>query len=408
MEKTNPWSEILWSKTSSQALKRALSYDSSNLSRTPLPAPIESLPKRVYSNAAVVRRALGVKIDGISESGWELWSDSDELDDEPACPGNPQLTDTTPSQPQPSKEATDDRDSHEQNEIQQETGDYPIQRVEVQIGSLENIENTHQGETSENREQRLHLQASAKSQPTADDIKHASALKTWAKRSPHTSPPADALSHIARSENLVTLMPIMVPPNSSEPLRAAIISALTDSISTIGAEHVQDHLIIPYLNELKTSATREMLTAIVQFYARHWRPTTILYRHFSSVNAPLNSAVAEVLTRIVPGLTDGAVSEALGEVCNAQWSESTIPLVEALITRCKNSKGVAAVFIPAFLRNVTSLEKSIRFGKLLFFVVKEVSEVRENHKATMENVCGRCKAFLAKRAMALLQESSTA
>lgn len=407
MKRPAPWRKILCSENSNQALKRALSYRPSDLSQTPLPVSIENLPKRAYYNASVVRRAMGVSINGLSETGWEAWSDCDELDQETTRSEKPRLAEKASSRHQPEKESEDNHKELQAQNMIRVIDDCSIQKETSLKVSTDNTEKKHQGNEPGKREKDCELRISTKSQPTTDEVKYATALKTWAKHSPHTPPPADALMHIVRGENLMTLMSIMVPSDSSEPLRAAIVSALTDSIPTTAAEHVQTHLIIPYLDELKASATREMLTAIVQFYTRHWRPTTLLYRHFSSDSQQLNSAVAEVLTRIVTGLTDDAVFEALGEVCNSQWSERTIPVVEALVARCKNSKRAAAVIVPALIRNVTSLEKSVRFGKLLFFMVKDVSEVRENYKQSMENVCGRCKAFLAKRALALLNHTST-
>lgn len=407
MAQISPWRDILYAPSSRQAIQNA-SLHFSDLNRAPLPVEVTHLSKRAYENVIAVRRAFGVSVDGVIATGWEDWSDSEELKETNETYSGRNVSTKSASQPKKLKIISNatPRDSEARIiSIPKDSATVTKSQEDAKQGFNRSSENIKAELSASNNVQQSDK---IEGHPTPEDIRSASVLKTWAQTSSHTPPPQQALMHVAQSKNLSALLSTLIDVNSSQPLRATILSALTDSVPTSAADLIQTMIILPYLSNLETPASREMLAAIVQFYTRHWRPSLSLYQYFSSSDRQVNNAVAEVLTRVCAVLTDEAALESLRAFCNASWSECTIPLAQGLITRCKTSNEIGGFVVPALGRNVPQLEKSVRFGKLLFTIVKDIPDIRINHKQTMETVCGRCKVFLAKRALTILRQYSSA
>lgn len=194
-------------------------------------------------------------------------------------------------------------------------------------------------------------------------------------------------------------------------------------------------------NPTRTRATQ----AHSQSNAKRGSETTITPR--------LNAAVAELLARVAKiALPVESAMQALTLFCAPDailWPDYAVPLMDALFSRVvigtipsmttaiasstavtttdpgnqltddphqynhrHDSNGIlnaaanaADVFVPALARNASALEKSVRFGKLLFMLVKDVPEIKTRHRDAMETICSRSKVFLAKRALDMLRKN---
>jgi len=107
--------------------------------------------------------------------------------------------------------------------------------------------------------------------------------------------------------------------------------------------------------------------------------------------------------RIAGKLPAASAFGALQLICSAaKWGEPDVRLAEALIAKCRDENGLASVIVGGLERHVGGLGKSLRFGKLLLTVVKDVANVKENYGGVIRNVAGQSSVFLAKRAILLL------
>lgn len=239
-------------------------------------------------------------------------------------------------------------------------------------------------------------------QPSAAEFKHAEALKQWASISPHTAPPSQAVQVVSRCTAVETILQQIVPNDTMPQLLGPIVRVLTESIGTSFANHVIIVLVKPYMKSLSAPASRDVMDALVAFSRRHWRASLVLYEVFMGRDCSVNGAVAEILVRISAVLNAEGSLQALQACCRGTWGEDGVRVVEALLGRCKNNEGVATLLVAALQRNVIGSEKSVRFGKLLFTVVKDLPGTAK-HAEAIEAVCSRCKVFLAKRALSLVQ-----
>lgn len=162
----------------------------------------------------------------------------------------------------------------------------------------------------------------------------------------------------------------------------------------------------------------------------------------------LNAPVAELLARVAKtALPVESAMQALTLFCAPDailWPDYAVPLIDALFSRvttgtipsmttamaapvaattdpgnqltddphqhnhrhdANGSLNAADVLVPALARNASALEKSVRFGKLLFTLVKDVQEIKTRHRDAMETVCSRSRVFLAKRALDMLRKN---
>lgn len=235
------------------------------------------------------------------------------------------------------------------------------------------------------------------------ELKHAETLKQWASNSSHTAPPPEAVHAVSRCTAVETTLRLIVPENATSQLLGPVVRILTESIGTSFANHIVMILVEPYLKTLNAPAPRDIMDALVSFSKRHWRATLPLYDIFMQSGSSVNGAVAEVLVRISTVLSTEGSLQAFQMCCRGLWGEDGVRVVEALLSKCKNSEGVATLLVAALQKNVIGSEKSVRFGKLLFTAAKDVPDIADEHTEAMEAVCSRCKAFLAKRALSLVQ-----
>lgn len=417
---SNKWNQILSSASTSEAINQALSINASLFNQIPLPFPESQLSSHALNNLRAVRRALAVP-HLASKHGWEAWSDEEDTSQEGA--GQDQGHNATdhhmqdvesahsiesdrsaqPSELSKSSEESVSQESDSSSLRAQDAQGDPV-APRPQRPELEQQAQTQR--TQQKQQPNLEIEAEAES-ATAEFIKHANTLSTWAKTSPHMLPPQDALLKLTQSPALSTYLDTLVDATTLPPHRAALLSALTDHIPPSMAPPVQSHLILPYLQTLTSPAIREMLTAIVNFTTRHWRPTAIIFSHFTaSESTPINGPLAEVLSRIAQAIPPQAALPALETFANSTWTPQSIPLAEALVARCKSHDSLPSILLPALHRNVTHMEKDVRFGKLLFAIVKDIPALSQSptHKQTMEAICLRSKVYLGKRALTLLRQ----
>ncbi|CDF34633.1 unnamed protein product [Chondrus crispus] len=148
------------------------------------------------------------------------------------------------------------------------------------------------------------------------------------------------------------------------------------------------------------------MQALVAFAERHWRVAVRLYR-VCAEESPVSGAVAEVLVRTAPVVAPAGALKGLRAWCEATWGEDGIRVVEALLGKCKNEEDAARLVVLALEKNVVGLEKSVRFGKLLFTVVRDLPGVADNFREQMESICSRSNVFLAKRALTVLRAKAS-
>lgn len=393
------WFKILSSPSSSDAIRLASDVHPSELTSASLPLPPNELSLRASDNLVAVCRALQLRIDGLASNLWSEWSESeDDL--------SPNSTDPhhAPSN-EPSRNVHHGDKQLDQPQVSTASQTLPSGPSSSVLPHSEPAHDVRQPSSETKRILSTPESECNKSQmcPTEGDFKHVTCIKNWAQTSAHTAPPEASILHVTQAESFQSLLKDLVPTTASPTFRAAVLSAFVGKIPSSVAPVVQAHVILPFLKDLTTPAPREMLSAILTFTTRHPRPAVLLYSHFFSGAKVVSTGVAEVLTLIVPTLPQQTVFDAFKLISGAAWPDMSIPLVAAMLTRCECTPEFLDLLIPALDRNVPDLNKSVRFGKLLFTLVNDYPQIRQSYKQPMEAICMHSKVFLAKGALTLLQ-----
>lgn len=399
----SPWTKILASSSSSVAVSVASGFNPSDLTETPLPVRPEQLSRCAYDNLVSVCRAHGVRVDGFRNDFWDTWSESEESDEENITNISADLRTSDGSKrpllnipisakpPLKMLSATDNRPLSSGNGFGKE------KEEQEELADLIEKQETSPKASDIQKDSGI---------PSAEDLKHASVLKQWGQSSAHRAPPLASLNHITHSACFGVLLKDIVPSMCAPTFRAAILSALVEDLPSSVAPVVQSQIIVPFLKELKTPAPREMLAAVLSFTSRHSRHTVALYAEFSSNFHTVSNGVIEILSLVVPTIPQQVALDAFKVVTSAFWSDITIPLISSMKTRCQSMPAFLDLLVPALDRNAPNLEKSIRFGKLLFTLVNDLPQIRQSHKQQMELICQQSKVFLAKRALNLLKSEA--
>lgn len=407
MTENSPWRKVLSSPTSSAAIQRAVLISAAVLQHNSLPWPFQALSPSARNNLLAVVRALGVKVDGVQTTGWELWQ---ETQDDRTLPihsnetvhklvntaADPDADDSDSSvlSPPVKRRRSVPHTPHVDSEVISPTRHTDIeQRPGAQVQHAD----TSASKPSQLRE--------AVKEPSAQHLKFAEELNNWARLCPHTPPPTEAVDQIARCTAAAQIIACIVPPDAPPSIRAVILSALTDKVGINFATQLTNVVVIPYLVSLKLPAPRDVMQAIERLATRHWRAVLPVYEHFACEKQPVNGAVAEILVRMASAVDVQGAKSALLTYCKAVWGEDGVRVVEALVCQCKTESGIAEALVMALEKNITGSEKSVRFGKLLFTCVKDVSGIIEQFCEPMRSITARSNVFLAKRALTLLQNS---
>lgn len=159
-----------------------------------------------------------------------------------------------------------------------------------------------------------------------------------------------------------------------------------------------------------------MLNSVVLYTQRHWR---YIHSHLFQplLKTEMNKSVIEVVAKVAEQcVRDCTCIEILCSCCNSSvsWSDCMVPLVDVLIARVMNKVKLNArdrdevymKLVAGLEANCNKLEKSVRFSKLLFNVVKYMPhEIRMRYQPRLVDVCKSNQLFLAKRALTVLQSS---
>lgn len=413
MRPLSTWERILSAPSTSLAIERAALVPFSELPHIPLPAKFPQLSDYAQRNLLAVIRALGLNISGVSNRGWDVWkpTESEQL-------LNVTATNVLSKRPTPCP-AEDGfplrkrmRQTHDVQQSKRANCSSP-EILDKQGNVGRNINSEDKIDVINTDAQLLPVKNALPDHdvdkpPSTEQIKCAKEVKKWALLSSHTDPPADAVAQVTRAANASKLLSIMMQSDASPTLRATIIATFSENVGSTFAGQLMKTLVIPYVSQLKAPASREIMQAIVSFCEMHWRAAVTLFQSFITDKNAVNGAIAEVLVRVSAVITVEGGMQCLSAYCNSPWGEDGIRVVEALLTRCKDEQGIAAILIPSLERNVLGLEKSVRFGKLLFTTAKDVSGILGAYEETMESIATRSKVFLAKRALSLLRSKAKA
>lgn len=302
-------------------------------------------------------------------------------------------------------------------------------------------------------------QAQKETDLTKEDTTHAKAIQSWLHITSQSLLPQASFKHLRQSStNFEALLQIILtsPSKSTSKLPsssslsqqtvqlpnvstlASLLTALTDYVPTHLANIVYSLIIFPYLKSLTSPALRDMLNAIILFTQRHWRfASCLVFSPFVTVSGPntpvLNKSIIEILIKIAESsLPQPTCKQVLSSLCNPNsiaWTDPLVPLIDILVMRVtnkvklKSEKNSATndvahdgldneqeinellVHIMTGMEiNSKNLERSVRFSKLIYNLVKDMStECRQLNQARIISICKSNKQFLAKRALTILQ-----
>lgn len=407
MPRESAWTGILLARTTSHAIELAADIPAPQLSDAALPLHFADLSARAQGNARAVGRALGVRVPGLEEGAWQLWEQTEE--DRAFLRGRveDQLAEHSTEETEGLGVATagegwegSDAESIEEHDLARKKprteNTTPAGPDKVQNNRATSADRTPVGNTP------THPQLP--SAPSRDETTAAQSLKAWASTSPHTKPPSEAVSIICRSPPSLSLLHLIAPKDTLPDVLAPVLIAFTQPAGPVFAASIMDALIVPYVKDLKAPAPRDVMQALISFSERHWRIAVSLFQIFGGQEKPVNGAIAEVLVRTTTVMSGDGALQGLRAWCGASWGEDGIRVAEALLGKCKTQEEAAGLVVPALEKNVVGSEKSVRYGKLLFTVVRDLPGVAENFKDQMESICGRSSAFLARRALKVLHE----
>lgn len=384
---TTTWTTILTSGTTSKAIALASVYSPVTLSQIPLPLPYPKLSDGARANLDAVRRALGVRFDDFQSSPWEAWDITHA-----AAEGSSKIEENIRK-----RVRVEDVDNVS-------IGDFPIA---IRPTHNKDVPVVPHAEVLVERQEQLKVSGTDKvtivGEPSAEEVRAAEIVRDWAMHAAHTPAPADSLSVIRGSAHSGALLARIASVDSPGPALAAVVGAFTDDAGPRLADEVSRVILQPFVAKLTVAASREMMVAVVAFVKRHWRATVRMFVWAGSRSKPVNASVVEVLVRAGEALCEEGAIACLEEFCKCPWGEVGVRVVDVLLMQCKARAEVPGILVPALERNVVDLEKSVRFGKLLFSTVKDVPMIREQYAQAFEGVCVRSKGFLAKRALTLLR-----
>ena len=395
------WEAILTASTSSEAVSRALRYSLSDLCESPLPLPYEKMSERSQSNARVISRAFDITLDDVPAGGWSKWTHSEEdialarlWDDQISLHRIHADLGQVEGEDKTVLTKTKTTAVHELAMIPHDNSRVSMKKPKSNI-------------TPESRAIDIPRPAPAQQAPTVEELKAAETIRIWAQQYSHREAPRQAVSVVAKSPCTTQLLKTIVSSNASSTLRGTVIVAFSENGGSSVATALVTTLIVPYLNALKAPASRELMHATVKFAEVHWRPSLRLFQGYDSSKRRLNSPVAEVLVRVCGVLSGEGALRALSLFGQSHWGENGIRVVEALLGKCKESKEVEPILIAALQRNVVGLERSVRFGKLLFTVVTRFPDLSQENRHALMSISERSSAFLAKRAVTVLRQRLT-
>ncbi|KAI0561045.1 hypothetical protein FGB62_94g054 [Gracilaria domingensis] len=395
------WHHLLTASSASEAIDRASLHSLLDLRTSSLPIPFNEMSPNAQKNLRAICRAYEIRIGGIQSDGWELWREgANELGEwgkvdldirqkrarvEGRKVGQTSMAPHVSKKPRAEILPLISEEALVNNKyVKERKGtDAPFEK------NLSDTDNPR-AERKEN---------AGKEGLGTEEQKSAEMIRTWAGLSPHTDPPQEAVEVVLRSVEPRRVLRSIVSQDASPLIRAAVISSFTERIGTSFASAMMTEIIIPYLETLTAPAPREMMAAVVKFSAYHWRAAVALYAHFGDRDKLINGAVAELLARVAGGLTSEAALSSLKAYSKCIWGEDGIKVIEALMAKCKNQPGVLSAIVPSLEKNVIGMEKSVRFGKLLFTTVKDFPVVENEYEQVLESVAARSKVFLAKRAL---------
>lgn len=395
------WRAILTAPSTSEAVDRAAKCALPALCETPMPCSYDELSSHAQDNARAVSRALDIKLDGVPSERWSTWTNTEEdlrfasWWDDKVSMYEMRALQVVAEGAKVNNESAFDIVEPRRN------GEGPSASI---LGTP--LRSAKKRKPNQERTTQPASQ-SGPSQPrksvTAEERKAANSIRTWAQQSSHKDAPSEALTIVARSACSAELLKIIVPLNAASTLRATVVVAFSETGGSAMALHLITTLIIPYVNKLKAPASRELMQAIVKFAEVHWRAALLLYDGFEGDKRKMNAAIAEILVRTAASLTDEGSLKALEMFSKSRWGEDGIRVVEALVAKCKEQWQVESILVPSMERNVIGLERSVRFGKLLFMIAKGFPNMSEENRQAMVSIAGRSTAFLAKRAVTMLE-----
>lgn len=400
------WEYILTAPNTAEAVERAVSFSVTALHDSPMPWSYEELSSRARANLCAISRAHDVAITGVPPGRWSVWKSTSgdlnlsygwedvavqteleqtkEIDEEGA--GNDAIEEIN-------RDALIGLEKNDGLQSADKSRDDGSIAMKQKIDANEQRELISDGDG----------QNETPTVPSMTEMQAAEAVRHWALEAPHTSPPSEASGTIRQSTFACKLLTSIIKEEDAPTLRAAVIGAFSEGVGSSFANQVAKALVIPYFVTLKTPASREMMQAIVKFAELHWRASISLFDD-QDTKGSINGAMAEVLVRVAAVMNTETAVQCLKAFCSRKWGEDGIRVVEALVAKCKEQEKVAALIVPSLERNVPGLEASVRFGKLLFTVTRDVPDIAMNHEQEMESILGRSKVFLAKRALKVLKE----
>ncbi|CAN8062477.1 unnamed protein product [Agarophyton chilense] len=401
------WEKLLTAPSTSEAIERASHHSILDIQQTPLPIPFDEMSPNAQENLRAISRAFEVSLGGIEVQGWNLWTDGARgMDDWQMA-----ILEIKQSRPRPEEDGAPQSSLTISDSKTLETE--KSQAVENEITPASNLA----GESEEKKRKHLlnksshgsgthsslKVSGNQKKGLDAEVKKNAELIRNWALFSPHTEPSQVAIDVLLGSAETSRILQYIVPNGSTPLMRAAVISCFTERIGSSAANVMMEETIIPYVQILKAPAPREVMTAVVNFCTFHWRAALGLYTHIAHSDQKVNGAIAELLARVAAGISPEAALSALKEYSRCTWGEDGIRVIEALMAKSKDQPGVVSAIAPSLEKNVIGMEKSVRFGKLLFTMVKEFPVVENEYEQVLESVAARSKVFLAKRALSYMK-----
>jgi hypothetical protein len=241
---------------------------------------------------------------------------------------------------------------------------------------------------------------------SADAVIHVTALKQWAIVSPHVPAPASPLSEITDAPDPTAWISALFSDDLSVEASSALIAAVGPACGARVAELLTIRVLIPRISVLSAPAPRDFMKAMSTIAEYHWRAVLPIYDLIrkQSAGKPLGAPAAEVLVRVADKLSIQGAHEALLLCCEGLWREEGIRVVEALLVKCKTEPGVADPLVAGLDSNLRGLEGSLRFGKLLLTVVRDVPGLSGIHLDTLRAICSKSTVFLGKRALTMLDD----
>lgn len=228
---------------------------------------------------------------------------------------------------------------------------------------------------------------------------HAATLRRWAGESAHAEAPEAALRAVCAHVPADAAASALLPAGTGAVTAAALVRAVVAGGGGVFAHALAAGPLARLLRAQSAAVPRDLVTALEALADAHPRAALAL---FAAAHNRAAAPAAEALSRVAARLSAPVSRDALVAMADAVWGEHGVRVVEALVAKCRSSEDIAECLVKGLERNVTGLEKSLRFGKLLLAAVRDVPGVKEQYGAVIRNVAAQSTVFLAKRAVALL------